>query len=398
MKKPDIYQIVIALLIVAIIVTLGVFVYNLFQKQIGKSALSVEVVYGKANVLINNKEKGETPVYTEEVFAKQAKIDVNGQSSTYSTSIKPASGTMAVVIRDLGVNSSFSSGQNIWFEKIGGEDAYISVISPDVEEVSVIVDGIEMGKTPVKFSTNDLLEKNEEDKYTISFIKDGYEEQEANITAKAGYQLNIRADMFLKPIPARVSNFDDLAEDVGFLDFSDVNNPAFLDKKAWASAINYWLSTRGSNNIGNSTVEKFSYFIDDAGKVYNQDGNEISTDDVTFEKGTYVAYLGSQQTQGLSDEAKITVEKLTGKTVVDGGTDEGSAQDGDTQSGKRIKVSPNSLGFLRVRQGPSVNETELSRVNVGTEWDVKGEQNGWYKIEYETGKEGWVSGQFVEVL
>ena len=48
-------------MVVAILVTLGVFVFNLAKRKVGKSALSVDVVYDKARVLINSKEKGETP-------------------------------------------------------------------------------------------------------------------------------------------------------------------------------------------------------------------------------------------------------------------------------------------------------------------------------------------------
>ena len=60
-----------------------------------------------------------------------------------------------------------------------------------------------------------------------------------------------------------------------------------------------------------------------------------------------------------------------------------------------ITVSDNELGFLRVRAEPSTSSAEIGQVSPGETYDVLGEQDGWYKIEYEPGKFGWVSGSYV---
>ena len=63
--------------------------------------------------------------------------------------------------------------------------------------------------------------------------------------------------------------------------------------------------------------------------------------------------------------------------------------------GKKVKVINTGIGFLRVRSEPSVNGQELGRLNEGDEVVTLEEKGGWYKISFE-GKEGWISGSYVE--
>lgn len=63
----------------------------------------------------------------------------------------------------------------------------------------------------------------------------------------------------------------------------------------------------------------------------------------------------------------------------------------------RIKETP--TGWLRVRMGPSVSATEAAKLNPGETFPyLDEEENGWLKIEYETDKEGWVSGVYVDLV
>lgn len=64
----------------------------------------------------------------------------------------------------------------------------------------------------------------------------------------------------------------------------------------------------------------------------------------------------------------------------------------------RIKITDTPTGFLRVREEPTVAASEEAQVKPGDEFEVLEEKNNWFKIEYELGKEGWVSGQYVEKL
>ena len=391
MARPDLYQIITIVLSIAIVAVVGTFIYNLSRGSFGKAALSVDLAYDKGAVMVNGKEKGETPVYTEEVKATDLKVEINGQSNSYSTIIKPAAGTLAVVKRDLGVNTPFSSGQNIWFTKTGEEKPIISVVSPDVSDVVIIVDGVEVGKTPKRFATDELLSQSEDDKYTLTFRKTGYEDQEVNVKVKAGYELNIRVDMFLKPIPTDMTSLTGLPEGIHFINFSRSSDSAFTDRQAWAKAISYWLRTRGAATLGNDMVENFDYYVSDSGKVYNSDGNEIPAIEMQIlESGKFVAYLGSDQEAEVTADAKATLEIALGNEV--------SVSAGGEGSDLTVKITDTGLGFLRVRSGAGTANSEVGRVNVGEDFAVLEESNGWYKIEYEAGSEGWISATYAEKL
>jgi hypothetical protein len=61
-----------------------------------------------------------------------------------------------------------------------------------------------------------------------------------------------------------------------------------------------------------------------------------------------------------------------------------------------IKETP--TGWLRVRMEPSTTATEAAKVYPGEMYPyLKEEKNGWYKIEYEEDKEGWVSGVYADL-
>lgn len=60
-----------------------------------------------------------------------------------------------------------------------------------------------------------------------------------------------------------------------------------------------------------------------------------------------------------------------------------------------ILIKDTEVGFLRVRENPSTSSTELSQVKPGEKYSLLDEENGWYKIAYQAGKEGWVAGQYV---
>lgn len=64
-----------------------------------------------------------------------------------------------------------------------------------------------------------------------------------------------------------------------------------------------------------------------------------------------------------------------------------------------VKILSTPTNFLRVRMGPDINATEAARVKPGETYPYLGEEEeNWYKIEYETGKEGWVSGAYIKLV
>jgi hypothetical protein len=64
---------------------------------------------------------------------------------------------------------------------------------------------------------------------------------------------------------------------------------------------------------------------------------------------------------------------------------------------RSIRINDSDVGFLRVSSEPNTASTEVARVTSGKSFKVLDEKEGWYQIEYETGKTGWVSGRFVTV-
>jgi hypothetical protein len=64
-----------------------------------------------------------------------------------------------------------------------------------------------------------------------------------------------------------------------------------------------------------------------------------------------------------------------------------------------VKIKETPTGWLRVRMEPSTSATEAAKVKPGEMFPyLNEEKNGWYKIEYEENKEGWVSGVYVELI
>jgi len=64
-----------------------------------------------------------------------------------------------------------------------------------------------------------------------------------------------------------------------------------------------------------------------------------------------------------------------------------------------VKVKETPTGFLRVRTEPSTTATEAAKINPGEMYPYLNEEDsGWLKIEYETDKEGWVSGVYVDLV
>lgn len=64
---------------------------------------------------------------------------------------------------------------------------------------------------------------------------------------------------------------------------------------------------------------------------------------------------------------------------------------------KQIKIKDSEVGFLRVRSEPKTDSSEVGKVNPGASFKVLEEKDGWFRIDYEPGKTGWVFGEYVAV-
>lgn len=61
-----------------------------------------------------------------------------------------------------------------------------------------------------------------------------------------------------------------------------------------------------------------------------------------------------------------------------------------------IKDTP--TGFLRVRSSPSTSASETAQIKPGEKYPFLEAKSDWYKISYDTGKEGWVSARYAEKI
>ena len=59
-----------------------------------------------------------------------------------------------------------------------------------------------------------------------------------------------------------------------------------------------------------------------------------------------------------------------------------------------IKDTP--TGFLRVRNNPSTSALELVQIKPAEKYTFLEEKNGWYKITYDVGKEGWIAARYAD--
>ena len=98
------------------------------------------------------------------------------------------------------------------------------------------------------------------------------------------------------------------------------------------------------------------------------------------QKGAYLSR--STDPAGLSQQAKETYDALT-KVA---GT-----------SGKNATIKETGTGWLRVRDLPSLNGKELTKVDVGKSFAVLEEQTGWVKIKVSDTIQGWVSTDYITI-
>jgi len=61
-----------------------------------------------------------------------------------------------------------------------------------------------------------------------------------------------------------------------------------------------------------------------------------------------------------------------------------------------VQIKETPTGWLRIRIEPSTSATEAAKVKPGEKYPFLEEKSGWYKIQYEEGKEGWISGKYAE--
>ena len=338
----------------------------------GKSGLVVEAQNSDAEVSLDDNYLGKTPFESKDIKSGEHKVTVKNASSSYDVQLTFARGSQVAMVRDLGVSNAFSSGQNLWLEK-SSSTAGLSVVS-EPSGAKGLIDNTQLGSTP--FSTDTLSEG----EYDLKIEAAGFEAQTSRIKIQKGHKLNVVVNLFPIPSPSRVEL---LADSTNLYDVNSAESAVTSNSTDWAKAVVYWNKTRGLA-LGDTGINKepvFDYFIDFNGRIYDKDGNDVTSSPDKLGSAARGAYL-----RRVSDGPGLTEAAKTVLTTV------------NSALGKRVQVSGTPAGWLNVRATPSTTAEILQRVNEGETYAVLEEQTDWVKIKILDTVQGWVSSSYTKAV
>ena len=93
------------------------------------------------------------------------------------------------------------------------------------------------------------------------------------------------------------------------------------------------------------------------------------------------------------DPTHKKVEKKDPETIQ---KEEEASKSAEVQEKFIVTIRPTETGWLRVRSEPTLGASESAKINPGNTFEVLESKNGWYKIEFEKGKFGWISSNYAE--
>lgn len=182
----------IVLITVATLVIVGATVFFLLGYFRAKPSGIFVSTSPQSSVYINGSFAGKTPfqkTYQAETINLKLVPDITDQSLyPFETKLTLVSGIQTVVRREFGKSEADSSGDIISFEKEGGADAGLIVVStPDNAQVSV--DGVPRGFAPYKISSISPAA------HQITVKADGYTDRVMTVNTQAGYRLTLFAKL-----------------------------------------------------------------------------------------------------------------------------------------------------------------------------------------------------------
>lgn len=276
--------IALIVLLIILVAVAGLFFLGYFKPK-GAGLLIETTPF--SSVFINGEQVGRTP-YKEtrkpgEIMVKLVPESFDEPLVPYETKVTLTSGIETVIKREFGKSENMSSGEILSFEKVGGGEASLSVVSiPDSAQISI--DSSTRAFTPYKTSTL------APGKHTVLVSAPGYVEKTLDLKTFKGYKLT-----------------------------------------------------------------------------------------------AFVQLAKSEKLQE-TDEPKEEIEESEKPEEI------------------LIEILSTPTGFLRVRSEPSTLGKEVGQVEPGEQFVLleEDEDTGWFKIEYEKGKEGlpaktgWISNQYAE--
>lgn len=166
-----------------------------------------------ATVYIDDVEMGRTPYETTmkkgEITVRLVPDSFEEPLAPFETKVNLASGIQTIIDREFASTLDDSSGVIVSFEKVGGKEVSISIVStPDAAQV--MIDGQVKGFTPFKTSTITA------GKHTIAVIAPGYDEKSLDVQTQEGYKLTAIFNLAKngEELPEEVVEPDEVEEEV----------------------------------------------------------------------------------------------------------------------------------------------------------------------------------------
>lgn len=290
-----------------------------------------------AKVIIDGKEVGNSPFTDEklesgEITLKLEPTDTSLQPWEGLVDITP--GVYTVVVQDLASTREKSAGEVLTMEPNNQSMAGLTVVS-DPDAAIVKLNGESKGFTPLE------INQVETGNHQLIISSPGYADRTIDIQTQTGYTLAVSTKLSKQEV---------------------ATTPITDDSTATASAS---LSGTPSPKVSGTPTPK------------------VSTSPTPKVSGS--------PTPKVSGSPTPTVAKVSGTP-----SPKPSTTSTATPAKPYVKISSTPTGWLRVRKEANVSSEEVAKVNPGDMFPLKEEQSGWFEIEYEKGKTGWISGQYAQ--
>ena len=255
--------------------------------------LSIQTPGNKAKVIIDSKEVGETPFYSDHLRIGDHKIELKSadkQSFRFSTNTTLNSTTLSILDIDLSSSQTFSAGENLYFKE--GLSGLSLITRP--EGTTLIIDGKSIGKSPFNQSLSSGV-------HTIKVEKKGYLTREVPINIEQGYKLS--ALIYLSANP-----FENLAkiDNSSKASFFQVTNKYVDLSKSYADWANGIVSTEKNFD---SLATRFDLLIDPTGKSYILNETQWKNKKAT-RAVINVGYLTKKQSDKVTSKAQVELDKI----------------------------------------------------------------------------------------
>lgn len=303
-------------LIIAVVILVallgGLIIKNKFFSRPGMGALQISST-PKANVFIDNEQKGITPFFSDKIESGEHTIKLVPETTTdslvsWESKVNLTPGIITAINRNLAKTESESSGEILSLEKIASRNtASLAVVSiPD--QAVVKINNEPGGFAPVL--KDDLTPGD----YQVVISSPGFEERTITAQTVAGYKLTVSVKL--------AQNIEGIAE------------------------------------------------ATPSGELEEEEEKEEEEEE--------------EASPSPSPSPSPELSPKPSPSPIDK---------------PYVRIKETTTGWLRVRSEPSTEGEELAKVNVGEVFPYLDEQkSGWYKIEYEEGEEGWVSGVYCELV